>query len=87
VCSLHFHFPVLRLRVIPVLAIFNHFLINVSLQAEHGPDSQVVLVAVGKDTDVSAISAEVQRQLAELPRGNIAAKALDHSYVVVTEVD
>jgi len=54
-------------------------------QAEHGPDSQVVLVVIGMDADVAAISEEVQRQLALLPRGSIAAKALDHSYAVTTD--
>lgn len=49
-------------------------------QAEHGPDSQVVLVAVRMDT--TAVEAEVAKQAAALPRADITAKALTHSYVV-----
>eukprot|EP00793_Prasinoderma_coloniale_P002078 PRCOL_00002586-RA len=49
-------------------------------QAEHGPDSQVVLCAVGMD--VGALEAEVARQADALPRADITAKALGHSYVV-----
>jgi len=50
-------------------------------QAEHGPDSQVVLVAL-PGTDIAAINAEVERQCAALPRSETARKALGHSYVV-----
>jgi histidinol dehydrogenase len=53
-------------------------------QAEHGPDSQVVLVAV-PGVDLDAVRAEVYRQCEALPRGSIARKALEHSYIV--EVD
>lgn len=50
-------------------------------QAEHGPDSQVVLCAVG-GCDVAAVEREVAAQVAALPRGAVATKALGHSYVV-----
>eukprot|EP00271_Cylindrocystis_brebissonii_P009891 TRINITY_DN2546_c0_g1_i3.p1 TRINITY_DN2546_c0_g1~~TRINITY_DN2546_c0_g1_i3.p1 ORF type:complete len:442 (+),score=63.67 TRINITY_DN2546_c0_g1_i3:192-1517(+) len=52
-------------------------------QAEHGPDSQVVLVAVGEDVDLEAIEREVAAQCDALPRGSIAAQALTHSYTIV----
>lgn len=51
-------------------------------QAEHGPDSQVVLVGVG-EIDLAPIEAELQKQCKELPRGDIAAKALAHSYALL----
>lgn len=51
-------------------------------QAEHGKDSQVVLVASSKEV-VEAIDKEVARQVAELPRRETAEGALTHSYGVV----
>ncbi|GAQ82747.1 histidinol dehydrogenase [Klebsormidium nitens] len=53
-------------------------------QAEHGPDSQVVLVAL-PGVDLDAVRAEVDRQCDALPRGSIARKALEHSYIVEVE--
>lgn len=50
-------------------------------QAEHGKDSQVVLVAL-PGVDLDAVAAEVETQRAALPRGDIAAEALGHSFVV-----
>ena len=50
-------------------------------QAEHGPDSQVVLVAL-PGVDLSAVQAEVERQCDALPRNDTARKALAHSYAV-----
>ncbi|CAI5470454.1 unnamed protein product [Closterium sp. Yama58-4] len=61
----------------------SHVAADLLSQAEHGPDSQVVLVTVGEGVDLAAIEAEVERQRGELPRGDVAAKALSHSYVVV----
>lgn len=58
-------------------------LLSAVFQAEHGPDSQVVLVAVGDEVDTVAIELEVEKQCAALPRGSIAAKALAHSYVLI----
>ncbi|UEG49779.1 histidinol dehydrogenase [Ferruginibacter lapsinanis] len=56
-------------------------------QAEHGADSQVVLVA-SSEFLVKAVQAEVEKQLKELPRKDIAIKALQHSrYIVVKNVD
>lgn len=51
-------------------------------QAEHGPDSQVVLVVAGDGVDMGAIEAEVNKQCASLPRGEFASKALSHSFTV-----
>jgi histidinol dehydrogenase len=51
-------------------------------QAEHGADSQVVLVSPSA-TVVTAVLAEVDRQLVVLPRSDIAQKALAHSRAFV----
>ncbi len=53
-------------------------------QAEHGPDSQSVLVTVGK-VNLDAVIAAIEKQLTDLPRAEIARKALSHSYIVTTE--
>jgi len=53
-------------------------------QAEHGPDSQVMLVATDESI-AAAVGAEVERQLALLPREGIAQKALQNSRMVVFE--
>ena len=50
-------------------------------QAEHGADSQVVLVAVA-GFDAPALLDEVSSQIKTLPRGEMASKALLHSYIV-----
>ncbi|MDO6721563.1 histidinol dehydrogenase [Psychrosphaera sp. 1_MG-2023] len=53
-------------------------------QAEHGPDSQVILVA----DDVNVINetaAAIERQLAILTRADIARKALANSQLILTE--
>jgi len=52
-------------------------------QAEHGSDSQVVLV-VTEDTDLEAIESAISAQLEKLPRKAMAADALGHSFTVVT---
>jgi histidinol dehydrogenase len=51
-------------------------------QAEHGPDSQVMLLSDSEEV-IDAVSAELERQLATLPRKNIAAKALSHSRAIL----
>lgn len=51
-------------------------------QAEHGPDSQVMLVLLDVDK-LSAIQEELKKQLATLPRQIIAEKALQNSRVVM----
>ena len=62
----------------------NHVAADLLSQAEHGPDSQVVLV-VPQDVDLDAITAAVSKQAAALPRSEITAKALGHSYAVVVK--
>ncbi|WVZ25759.1 hypothetical protein V8G54_004303 [Vigna mungo] len=52
------------------------------VQAEHGPDSQVVLVIAGEGVNLNAIEEEISKQCQSLPRGEFAAKALTHSYIV-----
>lgn len=51
-------------------------------QAEHSPDAQVVLVTVSRAV-AEACVAEVERQLAALPRRSIAAQAIAGSRVIV----
>ncbi len=51
-------------------------------QAEHGVDSQVVLVTTDTDFAVS-VQAEVDDQLSALPRAETAAAALENSRVIV----
>jgi len=51
-------------------------------QAEHGPDSQVILVANNKAI-VSAIQLEIDLQLIALPRKDVAAKALANSKAII----
>lgn len=53
-------------------------------QAEHGVDSQVVLVSFSSDF-VEQVKTEVGKQLANLPRKEIAAKALENSVAIVVE--
>jgi histidinol dehydrogenase len=52
-------------------------------QAEHGIDSQAVLVCTSADVAQKAI-AELEKQLLVLPRAEIAKMAIDNSYVVIT---
>ena len=53
-------------------------------QAEHGEDSQVILV-VNNQVLVSPIQKQIEQQLSDLPRRSIAEKALLHSRAVVLE--
>jgi histidinol dehydrogenase len=53
-------------------------------QAEHGIDSQAILVATSSDM-IDRTLAEVQAQLAVLPRRDIAGKALENSYAVLVD--
>lgn len=52
-------------------------------QAEHGPDSQVILVSDSSDF-IAAVQVEVASQLAQLPRKDIAEAALSHSRYILT---
>ena len=51
-------------------------------QAEHGPDSQVLLVTTSESL-IGRVKEEIGRQLAALPRMGIAAKALENSKIVL----
>lgn len=53
-------------------------------QAEHGPDSQVVLVSPSAHL-LAEVAAEVDRQCAQLPRGAIAEQALAQSRLIQVE--
>mgnify|MGYP001813179807 CR=1 FL=1 len=53
-------------------------------QAEHGVDSQVVLVTTSADI-ATAVAAEVESQLAILSRADIAREALGHSRIIVVD--
>lgn len=53
-------------------------------QAEHGKDSQVVLVAFSARV-VEKVQAEIDRQLKDLPRKDIAAESLNNSLSIVVD--
>ncbi|WP_304065050.1 histidinol dehydrogenase [Pedobacter glucosidilyticus] len=53
-------------------------------QAEHGPDSQAVLVSTSASLIEQSLE-EVNKQLAVLPRKDVAAKALTNSYTVLVD--
>jgi len=53
-------------------------------QAEHGPDSQVILLSPS-DELLDKVAGEVERQCAELPRGAIAEKALVQSRLIAVD--
>lgn len=53
-------------------------------QAEHGIDSQVLLVTVSPSL-VNAVEQEINRQLQLLPRKALAAKALENSTLIVMQ--
>ena len=51
-------------------------------QAEHGADSQVVLLAFAKNI-VEQVQQEIDKQLSQLPRKEIAQKALNNSVSII----
>jgi histidinol dehydrogenase len=51
-------------------------------QAEHGPDSQVVLVTT-EEPLIAKVMQAIDRQLSELPRAAIATKALENSRAIL----
>ncbi|WP_119078902.1 histidinol dehydrogenase [Chitinophaga alhagiae] len=53
-------------------------------QAEHGPDSQVLLVSTSA-TVIAAVQAEVEAQLELLPRKDMAVQALGNSRLVLVK--
>jgi len=55
-------------------------------QAEHGTDSQVILVSTSKKL-INAVEEEIQLQLEQLPRKKIAEKAIANSKLIYVEND
>jgi histidinol dehydrogenase len=55
-------------------------------QAEHGVDSQVLLVTKSEEI-IEKVQQEVERQLALLPRNEIATKALEYSKILLVHND
>ena len=53
-------------------------------QAEHGVDSQSILVATNFEIINTTIK-ELEKQLIQLPRKDIAAKAIENSYAILAE--
>lgn len=53
-------------------------------QAEHGEDSQVILVSIA-GAKLTEIEEELQKQLQSLPRKEIAQKALEKSRIVIAQ--
>ncbi|KAF2737154.1 tri-functional histidine biosynthesis protein [Polyplosphaeria fusca] len=55
-------------------------------QAEHGVDSQVILIAVGlNETELAAIEDELHKQASALPRVDIVRGAIEHSITLVVD--
>ena len=55
-------------------------------QAEHGTDSQVILVSTSRDL-ITAVEKEIQVQMSTLSRKRIAQKAIDNSKLIYVEDD
>ena len=55
-------------------------------QAEHGVDSQVILVSTSKEM-IDAVEKEVEKQLPKLPRKDIAEKAIANSKLIYVADD
>jgi histidinol dehydrogenase len=55
-------------------------------QVEHGADSQVILVSTSKEL-IQEVEIEIEKQLLELPRAEIAKKAIDNSKSIFVEND
>ncbi|MBP2832627.1 histidinol dehydrogenase [Aquimarina sp. U1-2] len=55
-------------------------------QAEHGKDSQVILIATSKDL-IEKVALEVDQQLAVLPRKEIAEAAIENSKLIYVDND
>ena len=53
-------------------------------QAEHGPDSQVILVTTSESL-TSAVSEEIEKQLDALPRAAIARQSMAHSKQILVK--
>ena len=55
-------------------------------QAEHGVDSQVILVSTSKEL-IDEVEKEVEKQIESLPRRDIAQKAIDNSKLIYVADD
>lgn len=55
-------------------------------QAEHGPDSQVILVTSSVDLS-RRVKYEIKNQMEQLPRKEIAKKALENSKIIVVKTE
>lgn len=55
-------------------------------QAEHGSDSQVILVSTNEAT-IQSIELELEKQLALLPRKDLASKALENSKAILMKTN
>ncbi len=55
-------------------------------QAEHGADSQVILVTTSKDL-IEAVENEIETQIKELPRKDIVEQAISNSKLIFVEED
>ena len=55
-------------------------------QAEHGTDSQVILVSTSKNL-IDDVAKAIQQQILDLPRKEIAAKAISNSKAILVEND
>lgn len=55
-------------------------------QAEHGADSQVILVSTSKNI-LDAVQSEIEGQIKNLPRATIAEKAIANSRLILVEND
>ena len=55
-------------------------------QAEHGSDSQVILVSTSKEL-IEKVEIEIEKQLEELPRRVIAQKAIENSKLIFVETN
>ncbi len=55
-------------------------------QAEHGEDSQVILVTTSEDF-ITGVSKEIESQLNDLPRKKIANVAINNSRMIVVDTD
>ncbi len=55
-------------------------------QAEHGPDSQVILVATSREL-LDDVDREISEQIGALPRKNIAQEAINNSKLIYVDND
>lgn len=55
-------------------------------QAEHGADSQVILISTSEKL-LDSVQSEIAEQIRDLPRKNIAEKAMDHCRLILVEND